>query len=229
MGHPLDWVCRFVAVGVVAQMLAGDVEAQRPPRADTIPRFSFAIDPAAIAAGLRPLRADSVPPGEREVRVWTGFGFGIPHTMYRLRTLGGNVRGTVILWWNHDSEWKPTDGRGSMHAYVARVYGCERIRRHEMVDACEGRFAGHPPDWRRVLAQMDSLGVNTLRTPSNNPVVTDGYAMVFETRDVVAYRTANFVEPSATGPGDTPRAAAILEVLQRIRKAAVRDSTSKRR
>ena len=59
--------------------------------------LAFAIDPAAVAAGLRPLRRTALPPGEREVRVWTGFGLGIPHTLYRMRTLGGDVRGDMIL------------------------------------------------------------------------------------------------------------------------------------
>jgi hypothetical protein len=210
-------------------MLVGDIAAQTLPRADTVPMFAFAIDPAAIAAGLHPLRMTSLAPGEREVRVWTGFGIGIPHTLYQLRTLGGEIHGAMILWWDHDGEWTSADNPENMHAYVARVFGCGRIRRHELVDACEANLGRHRPDWRRVLAQMDSIGVGTLQTHSGNPMVMDGFHMVVETRDGTGYRTAYFSMPSAAGPGDTPRAAAILEVLQRIRQAGVRDSTSKRR
>jgi hypothetical protein len=115
-----------------------------------------------------------------------------------------------------------------MHAYVTRVFGCGRIRRHEEIDACEGDLSRHPPDWRRVLAQIDSLGVGTLRTPADNPRVYDGYHMVVETRGNTAYRTSYFAMPSATGPGDTPRAAAILEVLRQIREAVRQDSASTR-
>jgi hypothetical protein len=207
----------------------GDLEAQKLPRPDTIPELAFAIDPAALAAGLRPLRATPLRSGEREVRVWTGFGLGIPHTLYHLRMSSGNVRGAIILWWGHDGEWRPTDNPESMHAYVKRVFACGQIRRYELIDACEANLGRHRPEWRRVLARMDSLGVRTLETPSGNPVVMDGYHMVVETRDGSRYRTAYFSMPSAAGPGDTPRASAILDVLQRIRKAGVRDSTSKPR
>ena len=209
-------------------LLAGRVEAQNSANADTAPKFAFAIDPAAIAAGLRPLRATSLPKGEREVRVWTA-GVGIPHDLYRLRTSGDSVRGALILWWRHDSEWGPDDAPESMHAYVRRVYGCGRIRRHETADACRGDLGRRPPDWRQVLARMDSLEVRTLRTPDGNPLVMHGYYMVVETLDATGYRTAWFSMSSANGPGDTPRANAILEVLQRIRAAAVRDSTLKGR
>jgi hypothetical protein len=210
-------------------LVASQTRAQSSAAADTVPRFAFAIDPAAIAAGMRPLRATSLPKGEREIRVWTGFGLGIPHDLYRLRVSGKNMRGALILWWSHDGEWGPSDAPESMHAYVRRVFGCERIRQHEQADTCEGDFGRRPPDWRRVLARMDSLGVNTLQTPAGDPLVFDGYHMVVETLDATGYRTAYFSMPSANGPGDTPRAHAILEVLQRTRQAAVRDSTLKRR
>jgi hypothetical protein len=49
--------------------LVGDIEVRKSPRADTVPMFAFAIDPAAIAAGLRPLRVTPLQSGEREVRV----------------------------------------------------------------------------------------------------------------------------------------------------------------
>lgn len=218
-----------LAVVVGGTLVAGRTEAQTSADADTVPRFAFAIDPAAIAGGMRPLRATSLPKGEREVRVWTGFGLGIPHDLYRLRASGSNVRGALILWWGHGNEWGPNDAPESMHAYVRRVFGCGRIRQHEQLDACEGDLGRRPPDWRRILAQMDSLGVSSLRTPAGNPLVTDGYHMVVETLDGTGYRTAYFSMPSANGPGDTPRANAILDVLQRIRAAAVRDSTLKRR
>jgi hypothetical protein len=201
----------------VACLLVGDIEAQSSRTADAIPMFDFAIDPAAIAVGLRPLRAAPLPSGEREVRIWTGFGLGIPHTLYHLRTAGGNVRGAIVLWWSHDGEWEPADNPESMHAYVKRVFACGRIRQQELIDACEANLGSRRPDWRRVLAQMDSLGVGALETPSANPVVMDGFHMVVETRDGTGYRTAYFSMPSAKGPGDTPRAAAILDVLARVR------------
>jgi hypothetical protein len=226
MSQLRKWTRRLAAAGVVTPLLAGNVEAQNSSSADTVPMFAFAIDPAAVAAGLRPLRTTSLPPAEREVRVWTGFGIGIPHTLYQLRTLGGTVHGAIILWWDHDGEWRPADNPESMHAYVARVFGCGRIRRHELVDACKTALDRHRPDWRRVLAQMDSLGVGTLQTPSGNPIVMDGFHMVVETRDGSGYRTAYFSMPSVAGPGDTPRVTAILEVLQHIREAGVRASTS---
>jgi hypothetical protein len=115
-----------------------------------------------------------------------------------------------------------------MHVYVAR-FRVGRIRRHEIVDACEANLDRHPPNWRHALAEIDSLGVGTLRSPYQRLQGVDGYHMVVETRGGAGYRTAYFDMSSATGPGDTPRAAAILEVLQRIHKAAVRDSTSKPR
>jgi hypothetical protein len=130
-------------VAAVACLLAGQIEAQNSPPADIVPMFEFAIDAAAVAAGLRPLRAAPLPPGEREVRIWTGFGLGIPHRLYHLRTSDGNVRGAIVLWWDHDGEWGPADNPVSMHAYVKRVFGCGRIRREKMVDACEANLGRH--------------------------------------------------------------------------------------
>jgi hypothetical protein len=219
-----------VTVAVLAAMAAREVGGQtHTPASDTVPEFAFAIDPAAIAARLRPLRMASPSAGEREVRVWSGFGIAVPHTLYQLRTSGGAIRGAVILWWRHSGEWAPADNPESMHEYVTRVFACGEIRRHERTDACEVDPGRHQADWGRILERIDNLGVRTLQTPAANPIVLDGHHMVVETREGTAYRTAYFAVPSPAGPGDTPRAAAILGVLDRIRDAVVRDSTPRRR
>lgn len=227
MRRARTWTLLPLLTGVVAAMLpAGTARAQERAAGTTnaVPEFAFAIDPAAVAAGLAPLRANALPPGEREVRIWTGFGLGIPHDLYRLHAARGTVQGALVLWWSHESEWGPADAPESMHAYVTRAFGCGPIRRHDEVDACGPDRIEPRPDWRALLAQLDSLGIATLETPPSDPSIltNDGWHMVVEVRDGAAYRTASF----EVGAPNTPaREAAILELLYRVRAAALRDST----
>ena len=74
MSQLRKWTRRLAAVGVVTPLTVGGVEAQDPPGAGAVPMFVFAIDPAAIAAGLRPLRKTSLPPGGWEVVSGRGSG-----------------------------------------------------------------------------------------------------------------------------------------------------------
>ena len=211
----LGRLCRwFALLALTTSVQPACLEAQSAT-SDTVPHFDFAIDPASIAARLRPLRATQLRRGEREIRVWTGFGLGIPHLLYRLRVSGRATDGAVIAWWDHSGEWGPSDNPESMHAHVRREFRCGRIRRHEDTEASEIRL-GRRPTWRQLVAQLDSLGISTLQTPANRLLVMDGFHMVIETREHDRYHTAYFPMPSPTGPGDTPRAHAILELLHRI-------------
>lgn len=227
MRRACRWTLLPLLTGVVAATLpAGTARAQERAAATTnaAPEFAFVIDPAATAAGLAPLRAHALPPGAREIRVWTGFGLGIPHDLYRLHAARGAVQGTLVLWWRHESEWEPTDAPESMHAYVTRTFACGPIRWHDGVDACEPERIEPRPDWRALLAQLDSLGISTLETPPSNPNIAtlDGHHVVVEIRDGATYRTASF---EVGAPATPARAAAILELLYRVRTAARRDST----
>lgn len=227
MRRACTWTLLPLVTGIVTATIPAGTAGAQERAADTtnaVPEFAFVIDPAATAAGLRLLRADALPPGEREVRVWAGFGIGIPHSLFRLRASGGAVQGALVLWWRHESEWPPDAASETMHAYVTRVFACGPIRRHDGVDACEPGRIEPRPDWRALLAQLDSLGISTLETPPADPniVSLDGYHMVVEVRDGAAYRTASF---QAGAPVTPARAGAILDLLHRVQAAAVQDST----
>ena len=56
-------------------------------------------DSVAIAAGLRPLRETSLPPGSREIRIWIGGGIWIPEDLYRIRIDAKQVQGEFIRYW----------------------------------------------------------------------------------------------------------------------------------
>ena len=216
--HIPKWIVTTIAATQV--VTAGAATAQtRPVPSDTVPMFAFAIDPAAVAAGLRPLRGTPLAPKEREIRVWTGFGYGIPDDLYRIRVSDGEVRGDVILWWLHDSEWGPDQNGESMHASVRRAFRCGPIKRHKMMEACYASLAPIEPDWRQLLAQLDSRGVSTLRTPAPPDGSTHGFHVVVETREGATYRAAYFGNPSPDGPGDMPRLTAMLVTLERLREA----------
>ena len=221
-------VCLLLVL--MLSILASGVGAAQdlPTPSDSYPEFDFAIDPAAAAAGLRPLRLTRLGDHEREIRVWTGFGLAIPDELYRIRVSNRQIHGALIYWWDHGAEWGPSDSPESMHTYVTRAFGCGRIRRREETDACEAKLRPKP-DWRRVLVHLDSLGIRSLRSPTRNGVVADGFHIVVETRDGALYRTAYFADLSASAGGDAVRMQAILDLLLKIREASVRDSSLKRR
>jgi hypothetical protein len=111
------------------------------------------------------------------------------------------------------------------------VFGCGPISRWEDTDACVVQWRAQEPDWRRVLARVDSLSVSTLVTPEadNRVVRTDGFHVVFEVLAGSAYHTASFRNPRADATSHEGRAAMIVDVLERIWNAAVRDTTSRAR
>lgn len=195
---------------------------------DTVPLFGFAVNPAAIAAGLRPLRDASLRAGDREVRIWTGFGLGMPSAFYRLTTLGDNVRGSLIFFWSHDAEWR-ADTVESMHSYVRHAFMCGRIRRHEFIEVCEATLDRPPLNWERVLARLDSLGVRTLRAAPKLSGGADIDYVVIETLDGSTYHTASVPILPAGVRGHSPLAVTILDVVGPIHESVVGDMTLKRR
>jgi len=218
---------------LAAPSLAVSLLAQGAPptRGDLVPKFAEDIDAAAAAAGLRPLRAERVPRGRRELRVWVGFGLGIPMSLYRIRADGQTVAGELVLWWDHSGEWPPEDNPEGMHAWVARAFACGAIGRRGDAEACRPRTLLPAPDWRALLAELDSLGIATLRTrPTRGTpllVPNDGFGVVIEVRDGARYRTAYFHNPHSSVGGDAGRAAVVLASLRGVRQAAYRDSTTR--
>lgn len=189
---------------------------QQSSESDPVPHFEFAIDPAARTAGLKVLRTMSPRRGEREIRVWTGFGLGIPHDLIRLRNTGRTVDGAVIYWWDHGGEWGPDDNPESMHALVVRRYGCGKVRSAAGTDACAANLRAKQADWRRLFSEVDSLGAFGLRNPTDNRMGFDGFHVVIEILDENGYRTAYFANPSDKGGDDARRVLAILGAFERF-------------
>ena len=173
----------------------------RGASADTV-EYGDLVTPAAKALGLRPLSEVSLPSAGREVRVWI-IGMAI-HSLLRIAEQNGRVQGEAAKFWRSESfgpidkpepEWVARFRRDQVQS------GCRPIRRVGGVEACKGASLSGV-DWRRVLLQLDSLGISTLADPQtlarDDPFLgmsADGWSMVVEIRTGNQYRTYSYDNP----------------------------------
>jgi hypothetical protein len=204
--------CRAAAVALaVAARAVGAQAGPEPPGAMG--------DPYAEAAGLRPLRFQTLPRGTREIRVWLGGGMGWPQSLYRLVARGGRSTGEYIRYWDLvDDDGAPDS---TTFAALIRYYErgrCEPVHRGRSAEACRARFQTEP-DWRAVWRTADSLGVWTLPDappPSGNTITLDGWGITVELRDGAAYRAWRYDNPDARHSPEAARASAFASALRSI-------------
>ena len=159
------------------------------------------FDRAADAAGLKPLRAVELKPGEREVRIWIGFSIGAPKSLYRLVVQGERVRGERVLYWNAEPDPDEEPGE-TFHDLMFYNYegACADFRTERGMGACRARFA-EAPDWDRVYERITEQDLWTLPDPSTLPddgtIVIDGWSMTVELRTPETYRTYHYNNPWA--------------------------------
>lgn len=147
-------------------------------------------NPVTDAAGLLPLRLDTVSPG-REVRVWIGGGLGYPQRLYRFVQRDGRVEGEIILYWPLVSF---PDDRPGETAHDLMVYSqagsCDQFATNASVGICRAHFV-REPDWGAVLRQAEAEGLRELPDPSSFPtevITLDGWGMTVKIRDGDHYR-----------------------------------------
>jgi hypothetical protein len=185
--------------------------------------FAYEIEERSRLVGVKPLHAgNGLASGEREVRIWLGFGMIEPETFTRIRTDGESVQGSKTFWWTHATgaeeaaaERDPNlISNGELYANLRKTAGCGPRRRRGEHEMCAARLAAGQ-SWQAMLQSLDSLGIGDLA--NGNSIGLDGWRLVVEVREGASYRTYSYFMPAATSPASQERhAAAIVELVGRI-------------
>jgi len=200
-------------------------QGQAKPYDPAEPKFAYHIDEVARAAGLEPLRSQSNAKMWREIRLWGGFGIFAPEELLRIVESSDGVRGSHLFWWSpNDPESEAAADRDTnlisnaeLFATLRRGYGCQLLRRTAEFEMCEATLP-RGQTWKRILEQLDSLGVATLPDESQltprGGIGLDGFTLVVEIRDRQRYRAYSYWSPVPDASQQEVRtAAAILQVM----------------
>jgi hypothetical protein len=184
--------------------------------------FAYEIEERSLRAGVKPLAEHELAGGEREVRIWLGFGMIEPETFTRIRADGGLVQGSKTFSWTHATRAEEAAAEqdpnlisnGELYANLRKTAACGPRRRRGEYEMCSARLAAGQ-SWQAILQSLDSLGIGDLA--NGNSIGMDGWHLVVEVRDSASYRTYSFFMPDAAAAGPQERrAAAIVEVVGRI-------------
>ena len=173
---------------------------------------------ASEAAGIGELKEVPLPDGEREIRIWVGFGVLRTDHMLRLQADSfGNVHGEVLAHYRNDlSDMEPQDAAEFRRSVLE---GCKNPREGHDSNVCTVAYR-RTPNWQSIYKKLVALGVLTLPDESALPPpeldVTDGIAMVVEIRDGSQYRAYEY---SNSWARKEPEAVAATEILQVVGKA----------
>ena len=205
-----------------------NAQGQVKPYDPAQPVFAYHLDQVARAAGLEPLRGQTRPKAQREIRLWEGFGIVAPEELLRIVQDSGGVHGTHLFWWPpNDPESEAAADRDTnlisnaeLFAGLKKDYGCRRLRRTPELETCEATLA-RGQTWAHILKQLDSLGIATLPDESqlklSRGTGLDGFTLVVEIRDGGHYRAYSYWSPLPEAHQQEVRtAAAIVEVMRMV-------------
>lgn len=169
------------------------------------------------AAGLDDLAATPLPHDGREIRFLSIGSLGVPFRVTIIRQFGDSVSGRHLLVWYPDQE---------RDEFFDQLCGTSWANAAARI--CEGRLAS-PPDWRALLARLDSIGIAQLPIdpPPNCPappsdstlggcLYTDGVSEVVEYRD-----GDRFWRHKLDEFGAWPRSGRGFEILEAVGHAVV--------
>jgi hypothetical protein len=221
---------RFVlhAMRFVVETLPPRVE--RGKAIDSVPAFAETTDLVARVARLPRLRPTAEGPPRRELRLWMGFGMGIPMQLGRITVEKGRVEGG--LWhWVETSRRAPHGGEfaDSLPTWLVRDFHCGAVAvdtlriggrasaySGDIVAACPVQFRSRP-DWTALLARLEAHRVWSLpdesELPQLNTVVNDGVGLVVEAWDGRRYRSYHFSNPDLQPSAEARDAQAILGMI----------------
>jgi hypothetical protein len=154
----------------------------------------------AVAAGLPDLEIGPHIAGDREIRVWIGFGMTSPQSLFRLVEHDHVVTGEYIRYWYRRDPISTADS--TSFAALMRYWErgrCGPVRKGPDAEACVARLISQPP-WRRIWRTIDSLGVWTLpdeSTLKGGNLTLDGWGIAVETWDGVAYHAWSYANPQS--------------------------------
>lgn len=193
-----------------------------PPRAVWSESFRpFLLDftnPAADTSGLGKLSEEGIPCGEREIRIWFGFGVVLPDEMVRLRAHpDGKVDGEVLVYYPTSLHTEGSKESRAFEDVVSR--SCKNQKIGEGVKTCTGVFKKQP-DWKALYTKLVKIGVVTLPDESSLPKlsmhVSDGTSIVVELRDGNNYRSYEYSNPVFRDEKEARSAERIMEEIGRL-------------
>jgi hypothetical protein len=230
-GHPLDVAIVLRAIPFRPETLPP--RTPRPASADTAPDNAETIDPVARVARLPLLRPSPQGSSGKELRIWIGFGMGIPMQLVRITVAEKRVHGEEILWLSEpldiatsDSSWHEfmrempawLGGRCGGRRVVADTLAHSSFRR--VTAACRVSFRPEP-DWGALLTELEAHDVWTLPDDSElsqiaNVIVLDGVGMVVEAWNGIRYHSYSYGNPDDQPAPQAKHAAAIMHRLLSI-------------
>jgi hypothetical protein len=151
----------------------------------------------------------------REVRIYTGFGIGVPHYVTRVWQGERGVHGAFGVFWpsslprGFDSSTVMKFDE-QMRALIATSYQCTDIRKSPTISVCwlpEHRAFDR---WAELLTQLDRLGVDTIPVPIEPKLGNDGWTIVVEVRTTTQYRAYSYWAPAPAATDPAERAAASI-------------------
>lgn len=193
------------------------------PRVIVAQDYAYEIEERSKILGVKPLHTgEGLPSGQRELRIWVGFGMIDPETFTRIRADGRTVRGSKVFWWTRATGAEEATAErdpnlissGELYANLRKTAGCGPRTRHGEYEMCTASLA-RGQSWPAILQSLDSLGTNDLA--SGDAIGLDGWRLVVEVRDGTGYRTYSYFAPeSGASEPQVRRAAGIVELVGRI-------------
>jgi hypothetical protein len=168
--------------------------------------------------GLPRLRTSTLPAGVREIRIYEGLVIGYPHSGLIVREENGKVIGRLFRYWpRNDTAF--AEQRDSEALYEKdEAHRCTTPVRGKEASICTVVFTKEP-DWRALLASLDSLHAWSLpdesRVPKSQNVI-DGWVIRVEARRDTVYTRYQYHNPGVYQPPYGPAALQIMVMVDSL-------------
>ena len=193
------------------------------------------------------LREQRLSSGQREIRVWFAMASGAPDLLLRVASGGPKgATGELWAWWalpsgdgDRSLSGEAADLNNRARDSVQATVTCASMFRAGGHEACRFRLR-QEPDWRTVLAQLDSLRAFTLPDQDSLPSSADSLVravgagrtaenmmVTVEALDGAVYRTYSYTNPRSLPRSEAQRAAAIVDMVADLARRARRPDGGK--
>lgn len=193
-------------------------------------------------AKMSVLRDSRFSSGQREIRVWFAMASGAPDLLLRVASArdAKGATGELWAWWplpSGDGDRSLAGTEGALNSRtrdsVQATVNCASLFRAGGNEACRLRLK-QEPDWKAVLAQLDSLRAFTLPDQDSLPRadslvrvaeqrrMSENMMVTVEVLDGAVYRTYTYTNPRSLPRSEAQRAAAIVDMIADLARRARR-------
>jgi len=179
--------------------------------------FVELTDKKARAVKLKSLRDKTIIEGNKEIRVWVGFGIVSSEDLLILKVdKKGKVTGRKILIYNRDPEnWEGDEE--ALNEFLEGIYiRCDVIGIHNHIESC-GLKKNQIYDWSKIYNKMEKLDIWTLPDESALPqpeiLILDGFSLVVELREGYSYRAYRYGNPGFRKEDEAVKASEIMSFV----------------